>query len=80
MESKKDLIKQMKPAEVTIRTLDGSILQGRVNLGEEERVSDLFTKSERPFIVLFNANYTGVSEKVLIINKAHIVWIEDETS
>ncbi|OEU45820.1 MAG: hypothetical protein BBJ60_08740 [Desulfobacterales bacterium S7086C20] len=80
MESKKDLDKMLKPAEVTIRTVDGSVLQGKVNLGKEERVSDVFTKSERQFIVLFNATYTGVSKKVLIINKAHIVWIEDETS
>jgi len=66
------------PAEVTIRTVDGSILQGKINLGQKDRISDVLTKSEEPFIVLFEATYSGGSDKVLIINKNHIVWIEPE--
>lgn len=70
--------KKMVPAVVTIRTVDGSILQGKINLGGERRVSDVFIRSAEPFIVLSDATYTGGSGKVLVINKSHIVWIEPE--
>jgi hypothetical protein len=70
--------KKMVPAVVTIRTVDGSILQGKINLGAERRVSDVFLRSEEAFIVLSDATYTGGSGKVLVINKSHIVWIEPE--
>jgi hypothetical protein len=70
--------KKKVPAEVTIRTVDGSILQGKINLGEKKRVSDVFTKSATPFVVLYEATYSGGSNKVLVINKNHVVWIEPE--
>lgn len=78
MGGEKHAKKMVRPAEVTIRTVDGSILQGKVNLGAEKRVSDVFTKSDSPFVVLFDAVYAGSGGKVLVINKAHIVWIEPE--
>ncbi len=70
--------KTLRPADVTIKTVDGGMLQGKVNLGAERRVSDIFTKSNNPFVVLFDAAYTGGTGKVLIVNKSHIVWIEPE--
>ena len=78
MEVSGDEDKTLRPAEVTIKTVDGSMLQGKVNLGAERRVSDIFTKSNNPFVVLFDAAYTGGAGKVLVINKSHIVWIEPE--
>jgi hypothetical protein len=69
---------EMKIRQVTIRTVDGSILQGKVNLGVEDRVSDLFTKTQDRFVVLFDAVYSGGAGKVMVINKDHIVWIEPE--
>jgi hypothetical protein len=63
---------------VTIRTTDGSTLMGKVNLGIKERVSDLFTKTENPFIVLFEAGHKDGSGKVFIVNKNHIVWAEPD--
>ena len=68
----------LKPAEVSIKTLDGTIIKGQVNLAYENRVSDLFTKTENPFIVVFDADYLGSpsKKKVLVLNKQHIVWAE----
>ncbi len=63
---------------VTIRTTDGSTLTGKVNIGIKDRVSDLFTKGEHPFLVLFDAEYKDSQEKVFIINKNNIVWVEPE--
>lgn len=67
----------LKPARVSIKTADGSVIEGSVNIGLERRVSNLFTESESPFVVLFDATIAGEgSGKILVLNKAHIVWVE----
>ena len=55
--------KILKPAEVSIKTLDGSVIEGKVNLGYENRMSDLLTKTDNPFIVVFDAMYVGSPKK-----------------
>ncbi|MFO7784655.1 MAG: hypothetical protein ACQET7_11155 [Thermodesulfobacteriota bacterium] len=62
--------------KVTIKTTDGSTLMGRINIGIKDRVSDLFTRSESPFVVLTDVETRDGSGKVLILNKSHIVWVE----
>jgi hypothetical protein len=63
---------------VTIKTTDGSTVQGRVNIAPNQRVSELFNLHKGPFVVLVDATYGDVSGKTLFINKAHIVWVEPE--
>ena len=63
---------------VSIKTVDGSLLRGKVNLGDGKRVSDIFTQSETPFIVLYDTVTQSAESKVLIVNKNHIVWVEPE--
>jgi hypothetical protein len=63
---------------VSVKTVDGSLLRGKINLGDEKRVSDIFTKSINTFIVLTNVSSQSVESKVMIVNKNHIVWIEPE--
>ncbi len=63
---------------LTIMTVDGATIQGRVFLETEERVSDLFTKREAPFLVMVNAVSRDVQDKTLFINKRHIIWAEPE--
>lgn len=63
---------------VTIKTVDGSTLIGKINIGIKERLSDIFTKTESPFIVLSEAEHKDGSGKVLIVNKNNIVWVEPE--
>ncbi len=77
METSKDAYKK-EYRHVTIRTSDGSTILGKVNLGIKERVSDLFTKTETPFIVLFDAEHRDGTGKVLFVNKNNIVWAEPE--
>ncbi|ETR74588.1 MAG: hypothetical protein OMM_06238 [Candidatus Magnetoglobus multicellularis str. Araruama] len=69
---------QVKPKNITIRTADGSTLSGKVNIGENERVSDVFTKTDNPFVVLFDAATAQGCGRVYFINKTHIVWVEPE--
>jgi hypothetical protein len=75
MEERKDIYKT-EYRSITIRTIDGSSLSGKVNIGIKDRVSDLFTKSENPFIVLSDAVHKDGSADVIIVNKNHIVWAE----
>ena len=63
---------------VTIKTIDGSTVQGKVNISPNQRVSDLLTLQKGPFLVVVDASYMDCSGKTLCINKAHIVWIEPE--
>ena len=78
MESRKDTYKT-EYKNITVRTTDGSTFAGKVNIGIKERLSDVFTKPEKPFIILLNSdNKEGSSDRVLIINKDHIIWAEPE--
>ena len=75
MQMERDTYKKEYRA-VTVKTTDGSTLMGRINIGIKDRVSDLFTRSETPFIVLTDVETREGSGKTLIINKNHIVWVE----
>ena len=63
---------------IVIRTTEGETISGKVNIGIKDRVSDLFTKSDNPFIVLFDAEHRNSSRKVLFVNKENIIWVEPE--
>ncbi|MBI5552685.1 MAG: hypothetical protein HY911_14350 [Desulfobacterales bacterium] len=63
---------------ITIKTSDGSTVQGRVNISPHQRVSEIFTLQKGPFVVVVDASYGTVSGKTLFINKEHIVWVEPE--
>ena len=77
MEESRDAFKK-KYRDIAIRTSDGTTLLGRINIGIKERVSDLFTKIDNPFIVLFDAEHKDGTGKVLFVNKNNIVWVEPE--
>jgi hypothetical protein len=53
-------------------------LVGKVNLGIKERVSELFTKTENPFIVVIDVEHQDIQGRVLFVNKNNIVWVEPE--
>jgi ribosomal protein L27 len=69
---------------LTLKLVDGSLISGMINLiqrGEtEHRVSDIFVGRHEPFVVVFKATMGTMTNKVLVINKHHIVWVipEDE--
>jgi len=77
MEKSQDAYKR-EYRKVTIRTIDGSTILGKVNIGIKDRVSDIFTKTDNPFIVLFDVEHKDITGKVLFVNKNNIVWVEPE--
>jgi hypothetical protein len=80
--SVKVIRRKIDACKVTIKMVDGSLVQGKVNIYHDEevvqRVSDIFTKVSDPFIVVFDATAEGKSGRVLIINKLNIVWVSPE--
>jgi hypothetical protein len=63
---------------ITIKTTDGSTINGKVNLTSKQRVSDLFTASDTPFLIMVDAVTKDGAGKILFVNKEHIVWAEPE--
>ncbi|MBN2233001.1 MAG: hypothetical protein JW781_09320 [Deltaproteobacteria bacterium] len=68
-----------KHVAVKMKLTDGSLLFGDINLlteGAMHRLSELFTRRDNPFIVVFNAtNKQGTEGQTYIVGKAHIVWV-----
>ena len=65
---------------VTIKIKDGTIITGKLNIGDYPRVSDLFRQSSDQYFVLADAEHRGSTGKVVIVNKSEIVWVEPEES
>ena len=72
----------MDARPITLKLVDGSVITGRINLiqrGEQEhRVSDIFVGRHEPFVVVFQATIGDMTNKVLVINKSHILWLIPE--
>ena len=64
--------------KITLKTSDGETIQGKVFLKPNYRVSDLFTKSDIPFIVMVDVALKDAQGKTRFVNKDHIVWVEPE--
>ena len=69
---------QVEYKYITIKTTDGSTIYGRINIGENERVSDIFTSNKNSFVVMVDVSYKENVGKTIFINKRHIVWAEPD--
>ena len=69
---------QVEYKNITIKTTDGSTIYGQINIGEKERVSDIFTSNKSPFVVMVDVSYKENVGKTIFINKRHIVWAEPD--
>ncbi len=77
------IISRKKDArEVSIKLMDGSMVKGKINLHHDEhmiqRVSEIFTQIDEPFLVVFDATFEGKTGQVLILNKKNILWASPE--
>jgi hypothetical protein len=75
-ESKTQFIPEYRT--ISVKTVDGTILRGKVNISGSQRVSELFTAGHQPFLVLTETESRDGAGKTLFINKNHVVWIEPE--
>jgi hypothetical protein len=78
----KIISRRLDSRKVAIKLVDGSLIQGKINLHHDEaaiqRVSDIFTKVSDPFIVVFDVTLDGKSGRVLILNKRNVAWVTPE--
>ena len=67
---------------VVVKTIDGSLIRGNINLNSEsipmDRVSDLLIKGQNKFLIMYNATIDSVTDSAVIINKSQIVWVMEE--
>jgi len=79
MSTKSGKKKEIITGNISIRTVDGSVIRGKINLQDKERVSDaLVGGGGSPYLIIFDASTSSVEKKVFIVNKQHIVWVEPE--
>jgi hypothetical protein len=80
--SVKVISRKMNVRKISIKMVDGSLIEGKVNIYHDEevvqRVSDIFTQVRDPFVVVFDAIAEGESGRVMIINKSNISWVSPE--
>ena len=76
--SESNSTKSVEYRRVNVKTLDGSVLNGKVNIAANGRASDLFARSDMPFVVLVDVQVENTLHKTLFVNKDHIVWVEPE--
>ena len=61
---------------VKIVTIDGTQINGFVNKIGLERTSDMFTKDDSPFIIVYKATANGNENLVFALNKNQIIRVE----
>ena len=78
MNTKSGKKKEIITGNISLRTVDGSVIRGKINLQDKERVSDVLVGGGSPYLIIFDASTSNVEKKVFIVNKQHIVWVEPE--
>lgn len=63
---------------INVHTTDGMTLNGRVNIAGFDRLSDLFTNEDPPFVVLVDVATENIGGRTLFVNKRHVIWVEPE--
>jgi len=80
--SVKIITRRRDPRDVLIKLIDGSSVRGKINLYRDEvtlqRVSEIFTRVQDPFVVVFDATVEGKVGKTCVINKSNIIWVSPE--
>ena len=61
--------------EVTVKMVDGSIIEGKINIAGKQRVSEMFTANDAPFVTIVEVISTSGVSGNIIVNKQHIVWV-----
>jgi len=83
------LKKEIKDRIIRIKLIDGSQINGQVNINREpryNRLSELIANDREPFLVLIDATVyevgieNSVKHKTLFVNKQNIIWAAPEES
>jgi len=61
---------------VTIKFVDGTVLEGKINILPNQRVSDLMNSKDKSFVVVVESESQTIVPKTIFINKSEVTWIE----
>ncbi|MCD4676206.1 MAG: hypothetical protein K8S18_09470 [Desulfobacula sp.] len=79
--------KNVDSRAIKIKLIDGTQLNGQINLNRAprySRLSDLVASDKEPFLVVFAATSyqvdsdTSTKHETLFVNKDHIIWAEPD--
>ena len=71
---------EVREYKCTIHLLDGNTITGTVNSSSLRRLSEVFTKDQSPFVVVYNAKmWDGSRKKTFILSKSAIAWVDPES-
>jgi hypothetical protein len=71
-------MRPMNCRRVSIKLVDGSVVNGTVNIGRSRRLSDFFNKYDSTFLVLFEVTVDAQNYEVLFVSRQHILWAKPE--
>ena len=61
---------------VTVKLIDGTVLDGKINIAPDRRVSDFITDEEKDFVVITECCSLESTDKTVFVNKRKIAYIE----
>ena len=64
--------------DVTVKLTDGTVLNGKVNIHSNGRISDVLTSKEKTFIILVESDTVERSYQTIVVNKKEVVWVEPD--
>ena len=64
--------------DVTVKLTDGTVLNGKVNIYSQGRVSDVFTNKEKTFVIIVESDSAERSYQTIVVNKKEVVWVEPD--
>jgi hypothetical protein len=63
---------------VSVKLIDGTIIDGKINILPHKRVSDFINSKEKAFVIMIESSSLEVTDKIVFINKNKVAWIEPE--
>lgn len=64
----------VKYKNIVVKTSDGSIVKGKINISNFNRLADYLKQGSDKFITVLSEDAEEASETVTFINREYIIW------
>ena len=61
---------------ITVKLVDGTILDGRINILPHKRLSDFINSRDKGFVIVIEGSSLDIKDKTVFINKKKVAWVE----
>ena len=61
---------------LTVKLVDGTILDGKINILPHKRLSDFINSKDKGFVIVIEGSSLDIKDKTVFINKKKVAWIE----